>query len=302
MEAGPVLVVNVDIAFLTNFVTDFAWLLATGSLAGVRPKWWRVAVAAALGAAAAVWAYFPDGRWLAAGPGALLGTTVLLAVAFWPCSLAQALRTAAYCILSGAAMAGVALLIGGRGLHPVSDALVAAGLLLCLAGGRYLWQSARDRFRLTRGLYRLQIRHGGSCVELPALMDTGNALRDPLTGTPVAVVAGAALEGLLPGAVLMAARDGWEGFERLPGDWAARCRLVPYRAVGRSAGMLLAFVPDGLAYRPPEGKDWVSVHGLVGLAGECLHPEGLYQALLPPKLVEAAAVGLPNAAWEGETG
>lgn len=39
---------------------------------------------------------------------------------------------------------------------------------------------------------------GGRDVELTALRDTGNGLRDPVGGTPVLVAAPGALDGVLP--------------------------------------------------------------------------------------------------------
>ncbi len=313
MESQLVLYVNVDVAFLLNFLTDLAWLWATRSLAGLRTGFWRLALAAAAGAAASVWAFFPTGRWLATAPGVIGGTAVLLILAFCPCRLQQAVRAAAYFLFSGAVMAGAVLLLSARQGGPVGlpgsappdvpAALVAPGLLICLAGARYLWASARGRHRLARELYDLRVRIGPRELELPALLDTGNALRDPLTGTPVAVVELEALRDLLPPLVREAAGEGWSGLTRLPASWQARCRPLPFRAVGQPEGILLALVPDGLTVRRRGRRTgtWRAVRGLVALTREPLHPEGTYRALLPPPLTGMAEAE-PGMAWEGETG
>lgn len=306
--AQPVIYVNVDIAFALNFVTDFAWLSATASLAGLRPRWRRLGAAAAVGAVLGVWAYFESGRWLMTLPGALVGTVALLGLAFWPCRRALALRAGAYFIFSGGVMAGLVLLAGRPdsglpwgGVHEFPSTLVAAGLLICWVGARYLWAAARERVQLARGVYGLQVRMGQNTVELPALLDTGNGLKDPLSGAPIVVAEAWALEALVPASVREAAAAGWNGLDRLPGSWAARCRLVPFRAVGRPAGVLLAFAPDGLAIRAPGQADWVEGRGLIGLAAERLHPEGVYQALLSPQLL--GPLGEERGiTWEDETG
>jgi len=301
MAAQAVLVVHVDTAFISNFVTDLAWLWAAGRLAGAKPGRWRLGLAAAMGAAAAVWAYFPSGRWITSLPGLVLGTAALLALAFWPCRPGQALRVAAYFLLTGGAMAGAVMLAsthwsgGLRGTSPFPSSLVASGLLVSLVGVRYLWESARERARVSRGLYSLRIRVGDRSVDIAGLLDTGNALREPLTGTPVAIVEAEALGGLLPPLVREAVTAGWAGLDRLPKSWSVRCRIVPYRAVNRATGLLLAFTPDELAVRLPGGAAWERATGLVGLTAERLHPEGAYQALLPP------ALGAGNA-WEGDAG
>lgn len=305
MDAQPVVYVNVDVAFLVNWVTDLAWLWATASLAGLRVRLARLAAAAAGGAALAVWAYFPGGRWLTSLPGALFGTALLLALAFLPCRLQQGLRAVAYFLLSGGAMAGAVLLAGSRqsatlplGSRPSSipGTVVAAGLLLSLVGSRYLWQAARDRSRLSRSIHGLRIAVAGRALELPALLDTGNDLREPLTGAACAVVEAAAMAELLPPEVLRAATAGWEALDSLPQAWALCCRLVPYRAVGRQSGLLLAFAPDHLAIRVPGADRWRRCGGLIGLSPEPLHPDGTYRALLPSAMLDGA---IP---WEVETG
>lgn len=305
MEPQPVIVLNLDVAFATNMVTDLAWLWATSALAGLQVRWRRLSLAAAVGAALAVWAYFPSGRWLAGLPGAMLGSLLLLGLAFWPCRVAQALRAAAWFLFTGGAMAGIVLLTGphspllaagGAPPREFPGAVVAAGLLFCLLGGRYLWEAARVRSRLSRGLYTLRVSLGSGTLEIPALLDTGNRLRDPLSGKPVAVVVLEEVAQLLPPGVARAAARGWEAAEGIEPEWRARCRLVPYRAVGKPAGVLLAVAADRLEVRLPEAAAWGEVRGLVGLSPERLHPEGLYRALLPSDLEGGAT------RWEGETG
>lgn len=305
MEPQPVILLNVDIAFATNLLTDLAWLWATSALAGLPIRWRRLTLAAAAGSALAVWAYFPSGRWLAGLPGVLLGSLTLLGLAFWPCRMAQGLRATAWFLFTGGAMAGIVLATGPHspvlaagGVQPreFPGAVVAAGVLLCLLGGRYLWEAARVRSRISRGLCGLRVTLGSARVELPALLDTGNRLRDPLSGRPVAVVALDDLAHLLPAGVARAAARGWESAEGIEPDWRSRCRLVPYRAVGKPTGVLLAVAADQLEVRLPGATEWGEVRGLVGLSPEPLHPEGLFQALLPPDLAGGSTT------WEGETG
>lgn len=279
--------VNVDVVFLSNWLTDFAWLLATGSAAGVAVRHWRLAATAAVGALAAVWVYFPSGFWLGRGWAVALGSAILLGLAFGPLRLREAFRVAVCFLLSGGVMAGMAFMADywAAGSDSFASGPVAAGLLLCLVGIRYLWQLL-ERTQRVRGLYTLQIRLGSRRATVTALLDTGHDLRDPLTGAPVVVVEADALERVLPPEVRIAVSAGWEALEQLPGVWAARCRLVPYRAVGRPDGMLLALLADELAIRAPGGEAWRTVRGLIGLSPFPLQQDGVYRALLPERLAQ----------------
>lgn len=309
--------IDVDVAFALSFVVDGAWLWATGQVAAVRVPLWRLAAAAAVGAAADVAAQFPVGWPLGTLAGRVVGTAVVLAVAFGGACPPRALaRLAAFFLGMGALMAGAGLLAaggGGRGLAllpsgpgtytayvapPATSPWVAVGVALALAGGRLVLDAAAAWWQLGRGTRRLQVRLGGGQVALVGLVDTGNQLREPLSGRPVVVVEAAALGHLLPPAVAAAAAGPGDAqvLAALPPEWAARCRLVPYRAVGTDQGLLLAVWPDGL---------WVegcAAPAYVALAPAPLDPGGAYRALIPAGLATGhpgAGPGIPGSGAPG---
>lgn len=83
---------------------------------------------------------------------------------------------------------------------------------------------------------------GGKAVRLRVLRDTGNTLRDGMTGAPVLVVEGAQLLPLWPEAVQKCLAEGMAhpaevltAVERCPG--APRFRLLPFRSVGTAEGL-----------------------------------------------------------------
>ena len=78
------------------------------------------------------------------------------------------------------------------------------------------------------------LRHNEQCVALTALLDTGNTLRDPITGNPVMVVSADIAQGLvgLSREELVAPT---RAIEHLPGS-----RLIPFHSVGCDDGLLLA--------------------------------------------------------------
>jgi stage II sporulation protein GA (sporulation sigma-E factor processing peptidase) len=280
--------VSVDVAFLINLCIDWPWFWLAGRLAGVSTRSWRIPVAAAGGAAAAVWSEFPTGWWIRTWWGMLLGTALWLLLAFAPLERRLLLRTGAYLLGVGMALYGAiqALWLWAPGLN--ENGLAAVGMAVGLAGARYWWEAARERRLLAGGLWELRVTLGGQSVVVSGLVDTGNHLKDPLAGTPVVVVEVGALQAVLPPELLPVISRGWEALEGLPGDWAARCRLVPFRTVGNKDGLLLALAADELALRGPGETIWFKTQALVGLAPFGLHPDGAYRALLPAELAYAA--------------
>ena len=113
----------------------------------------------------------------------------------------------------------------------------------------------------------MELNYGDQKVKLTALQDTGNTLRDPVTGNSVLVVAGTVAQRLL-GLTESQLRNPVESVGTVPG-----LRLISYRAVGQPGGMLLAL-------RLPQVKigKWQG-SSLVAFAPDGLSVDGSYQAL-----------------------
>lgn len=82
----------------------------------------------------------------------------------------------------------------------------------------------------------LEIRHGKETVKLTALCDTGNTLRDPITGEQVLVIGSTAAEKLTG----LTSEQLRKPLDTLVKGTVPGLRLIPYRALGQPGGLLLA--------------------------------------------------------------
>ena len=115
----------------------------------------------------------------------------------------------------------------------------------------------------------LTIAYGGNVVRLIALRDSGNTLRDPITGEQVLVIsAGAArrLTGLTEEQLRAP-------LETLASSIIPGLRLIPYRAVGQGSGMLLGMRFEEVTVGPRKQS------AVVAFAPEGLGNGSMYQAL-----------------------
>ena len=156
----------------------------------------------------------------------------------------RALRPAALTLLCSAALAGVFLLLvrvfsvpmmilRGTVYYPVT-----AKVLILVSGLCYALCAACFAGALRHGageIVPLRLALGGRVIEVPSLYDTGNGLRDPLSGKGVVVLSPACFAELvgLPAAAIPADPIGALTVlsAHLPESAA---RLIPYRAVGAS--------------------------------------------------------------------
>ena len=115
--------------------------------------------------------------------------------------------------------------------------------LLALAGGGLtLWGGrALRRGGVTR-VCRVTVTLNGQRAELDGILDTGNLLRDPMSGRPVICADRKALTPILPPSLQMAlSGQNTEGLTNTA--HASRFRLIPAdTATGR--GLLAGFIPD----------------------------------------------------------
>lgn len=216
--------VYVDLVMALNFLVDFLLLLGTNRLSGFPSAGGRCALAAAFGAVYSGACLFPGFRFLGGTLWRLVSLGIMGTLAFGM-NMGAVRRCGIFLILS-MALGGIALCYGKGQFAPV---------LLCTA---VLWGLCRLGFGGSSPgteYVPITITHGGKQLRLLAIRDTGNTLRDPVTGEPVLVLSAEAAQKLT-GFTLEQLRSPVETLARHPGSGL---RLVPYKAVG-STGMLLA--------------------------------------------------------------
>lgn len=284
---GAAVVVYADEAFALNALLDLLLLRASARVGGVRCRLWRLMLGAAVGgvyAAACCWPALALARCI---PAQLLALAAMTVTAFgvsrralWQGALLLALAFALCGALTAAArVLGARLLPYGAGVCYALDfpSLVLAsgaafGLTaLCFSGlGGH---SGGDIVPAQASLF-------GKSVRFSALRDTGNTLRDPVTGAPVLTADIALARELLPpdAAALVTAGALRDPAALLAGVSRAcprlRMRLIPYSAVGVHSALLLAVRCDELTIAGEKQPG-----ALMALSPTDVSDGGAYQAL-----------------------
>lgn len=249
------MVVYLDGVMGLNFLVDWLLLLGVNRLAGHPPGAGRAACGAALGGGYAGICLVPGFRFLASGLWRAVSLGMVTVAAFGMDR--SAFRRGVLFVLLSMALGG---LVVSLDLGNFSGILFSAGVLalLCRMG---------FRGKLGQILIPVTIVCGGKRVDLLALRDTGNNLRDPLTGAPV-LIAGPEVAGELLGIDGNMLADPLALAVTVPG-----IRLIPYRAVGTNSGFLPGVMCECVRIGKREGK------GLVAFAAQSF-PGGEHQALI----------------------
>ena len=255
---GEGMTVYLDGVMALNFLVDFLLLMGASRLCGQPPRWGRGALAAALGGIYGGTCLLPRFTFL----GSTLWRVVCLALMGWIAYgfSRNAIRKCAVFLLLSMAMGGVAVGLEGGGFWSV-----AVGAL-----GVFLICSVGFRNKIGAMSYLpVELIHGDCHLRLTALQDTGNTLKDPITGASVLVV-DADVAQKLTGLTKQQLTKPAEAILRanLPG-----LRLIPYHTVGNPSGMLL-----GMRVQNVKIGNWQG-SSVVAFAPQKLGNDGTYQAL-----------------------
>ncbi len=249
-------IVYVDRFFMLNLLSDYLLCLVSARVCGLVLKRLRYLLAALLGALYAAAALLPGLRFLSSAPGVLLCALAMALIAFG--AERRPLRCGGVFLAVSAAFGGavwaVSLLSGAPPGAVVSGRVLLLAFALCYAAVSLLFSR---RLKLAeRARVEVRLRVGARESRFMALLDSGNALADPVTGAPVMLVSPHALLAALPEAALFGGGDPVSELQRaarIPA-LAGRFRLIPYAAVG-AAGLLPVFRPDGLTVDGREEKE-----------------------------------------------
>ncbi len=243
--------VYVDTLFLTNGLVDYLLLLLTGRVLGTGLNRLRLALGACLGGCYAVCCFLPWGEFLARWPVKLAFGGLMVLIGYG--GNRRLLRCVAVFFGLSCAMGGglyaLELLGGGLSLErgvvltPLDFKAVILASALCWCVLTIAFRGLARHSRLKGELIPLKIALHGRSIQVTALVDTGNGLTDPLTGSCVAMLEWQEALPLIPTLTEDMVCQPSAGLTR---SGEVPWRLVPYRAVGTSGGLLLAFKPDSI--------------------------------------------------------
>ena len=247
-----------EMVALYCFLVNYLLLIGTNRLCGYPTGWLRSAAAGTVAAVHVTLCMIPSLHFLTKLIWRMVFLWITAGIAFG--FNGSLLRRGFLYIVLNMALGGIALGMEKPGMISI----VVAAVILCVL----CWIGFRDRPGCTTYI-PVELSYGGVHMKLTALRDTGNTLRDPISGAPVLIV-GADVAQRLMGLSQIQLQAPIRVVEQasIPG-----LRLIPYRAVGQSSGMLLAIRLKNVRIGKWQGSS------LVAFAPDVLDQRNGYQAL-----------------------
>ncbi len=296
--------IYLDVLLLENLVINYLILYVTAKFSKYRTSTLRLFLGAIIGALyVGIIIIEPDIKVFYTTVAKILLSFFIIAVTFFPRNIMTFIKTLVIFYIStfifaGAALAflffndqggfvknGIVYVFGQSKWSLMFFSLVTVGIII-----KIFMEVIQSKFTRENLLIPVKIAFDNRKIGFPALVDTGNSLKDPLTNNPVMVVEFNALEELLPVEIKDIFKNSKEDDLSCvtttisTSKWFSRFRLIPFSSLGKENGMLIGFKPDFIEIGEEEEKRDVK-NVIVGIYNKSLSRNEKYKALLGPELV-----------------
>ncbi len=302
--------VYLDLLFVQNVLIDYLLLSLTSTWRNQPARRWRLLAAAFLGGMYVLFFFFLAFGFMYTFITKILFSGIMVMVAFgfgdWRgyLRLVCAFYMTAF-LVGGGVIAFYWLLQSQVDVLYYFQFLRAMDMtqlsVMCVLAVGYplSWIFARSTYRSLRHqklkwdhLIRVEGEICGQCFQCIGLVDTGNQLYDPLSRIPVMMIEVTVLP-FLPQQILRWVEESKEAcvvreMDRIDDLWASRLRFIPYRTIGQQQSWLIALRPEQLSLWTSQRKHEVQ-KVLIGLTSTPLSPDGAYQAIVHPSLLQYQA-------------
>lgn len=260
-------VIYIDTLFFINLIVNYFLLLGTAKICGIGALRRRLWLGAALGGVYAVLCALPPTAFLSHVVVSILIAAGMLLISFGLTRLVRGkklLRLAlvffALSMCAAGAVTAIGLLSSDGNLGPINLRVLIIAFGVCYIATTLVFRRAgRDSGRMCN----VTVTVAGKSVSLRALVDTGNSLTDPLSGSKVLVVSVGDMLTVMPDALKMRFEDAVKSgspdalISLNRAESGIKFRLIPYSAVGTASGTLLGFRPQSISVDGKETRDMI---------------------------------------------
>ncbi|MBS4961445.1 MAG: sigma-E processing peptidase SpoIIGA [Clostridiales bacterium] len=285
--------IYLDEIFLINFAMDSFIFYLSGRMALIKRPLKQIffggAVSSALACLATIVGY------TGAGAHLILSFVILAAgllASFSPLKNRELPRLILYAFAASFCAGGLAfallfLFYGPQALLEVHYFPIKLLFASCatIYVGLKIWTERWGGFsKKDRPICRMEVFYRDRSIVVNALIDSGNSLKDMLTGMPAAIISPEDGAAFFDGEIRELIRSG-----RCPPETMAQLglRLIPYSAVGVKSGIMAGFIPQKAVFTFTDMKIKIVTKMIVGISSVPIHCSGGAAAIINPDILDA---------------
>lgn len=294
--------IYLDIILMENLCMNYIILFATGMICKANIKQIRLLISSLLGGIYAVLSFAPILEIYSTLLLKIILSITMIYIAFNPKNLKLLLKQLILFYLVSFAFGGCAFCL----LYFIrpQDILMRNGYLtgtypikIALLGGIVGFVIVNIAFKLVKGriskkdmFCEIEIFLKEKSISIKAMIDTGNLLKDPISGIPVIVVEKSELKELIPQEIIenlnaILNGENKEDMSEEAKAYLPKFRVIPFSSLGKQNGLLLGFIADQIIVRQEESEKKLS-QIIVGIYDKYLTKNGAYTGLIGLDILE----------------
>ena len=254
--------VYLDVILIENLCMNYIILFATGYIMKLKIKHLRIILSSAIGGVYAITSYMDIIPVYSTLIAKVILSISMVYIAYYPKNIKLCLKELLLFYLVSFVFGGCAfallyiikpqniLMKNGVyiGTYPVKVAIIGAlvGFIITYLAFKLI----KGRITKKNVFYEVTIIFKGKIVEVTAMLDTGNLLKDPISQTPVMLVQKDKLYKIIPKNILDSIEKALGGDENIEIDtkerneYFSKFRIIPFKSIGKQNGMLIGFKAD----------------------------------------------------------
>ena len=170
------------------------------------------------------------------------------------------------------------------GTYPIKIAFL--GAMVGLITLSIAFKLIKNRLSKSEMFCNVRIVYNEKETTIRAIIDSGNLLKEPITGASVVVIERKELEQIIENEILENLESIISGqYNFLNNEYISRFRLIPFSSLGKQNGMLLGFKPDFLEIEF-DGATEVKYTAIVGIYDKEISKNRTYFGIVGLDLLE----------------
>ena len=297
--------VYLDIIFLENVLMNYIILFASGVLVKAKLRKIRLLLSSGMGAAYTIIMYLDVIPIYSNFIMKSILSVGMVYVAFKPINIKQMFKQLLIFYLTsfvfGGCVFGLMYFIKPQlvqmkngvfvGTYPIKIAIIGGGISFVII--QVAFKLVKNKISKKDMIYKIEITIFANKVKLNALLDTGNLLKEPITGIPVIIVEKNCLKPILPSEIINNLNKiiGGDTDEIASNEYSmkfiSRFRIIPFSSVGKQNGVLLGIRSDNVNIIKDEEIETVQ-NVIIGIYDKSFTKNESYSAIFGLDMLEEA--------------
>lgn len=287
--------IYIDIIIVENLIMNYIIIYATGLISKSKISHLRIFFASTIGAIYAITEYISKLNIYSNMLVKIVLSVIIVFVAFYPQDIKKMCKQLVLFYLTTFTFGGVAtyliyvlkpqdiiikngMYVGTYVLKIIFIGAIVGTIILIIA-----FKFAKNKITRKDMICKIKIKLNGKEVVLDTMVDTGNMLKEPLTGNSVVIVEKTSLYDLIPKEILnntesILGGDFKEIPEKIKNEYISRLKIIPFSSLGKQNGMLIGIKPEKLEVINEQIEE--KNNAIIGIYNKSLTKRGEYKALI----------------------